>query len=303
MSTQLSVNVKTDIEKELPQIIEFNFEPLKKELAATLEKYDGVVVTKEGIKDAKSTRADLNRFKKSLNDTRIAIGKAWNRPYESFKAQVDELITMVDQPAAAIDTQIKAFEAAEQDEKRAAITSFYTQNIKELQDVLPIERIWDDKWLNKTVALNSATDQLYDRIDAVRKDLKTIDTMEIAHKDYLRSAYLRTLRLGDAMDERRKYEEEQKALKAREPQVLSAGDPEAFAKAQPGDVINFGGAQTAPAQFPPEIDTPPAPIPETPRDLSLRLFDTTREQRKALQMYLRQNNIRYEGEVIKNGAQ
>lgn len=290
MSTQLSVNVKTDIEKELPQIIEFNFEPLKKELAATLEKYDGVVVTKEGIKDAKSTRADLNRFKKSLNDTRIAIGKAWNRPYESFKAQVDELISMVDQPAAAIDTQIKAFETAEQDEKRAAITSFYTQNIKELQDVLPIERIWDDKWLNKTVALNSATDQLYGRIDAVRKDLKTIDTMEIAHKDFLRSAYLRTLRLGDAMDERRKYEEEQKALKkSKEPPTPPPESPPAPMQ------------QAAP--FPPEIDTPPAPIPETPRDLSLRLFDTTREQRKALQMYLRQNNIRYEGEVIKNGAQ
>ncbi|MDL2214440.1 DUF1351 domain-containing protein, partial [Clostridia bacterium OttesenSCG-928-O13] len=150
MSTQLSVNVKTDIEKELPQVIEFNFEPLKKELTATLEKYDGVVVTKEGIKDAKRTRADLNHFKKSLNDTRIAIGRMWNRPYESFKAQVDELISMVDQPAAAIDAQIKDFDTAEQDEKRAAITSFYSQNIKELQDVLPIERIWDDKWLNKT---------------------------------------------------------------------------------------------------------------------------------------------------------
>ena len=130
MSNQLSVNVKTDIEKELPQIIEFNFEPLKAELASTLEKYQGMVVTVESVKDAKSTRADLNRFKKSLNDTRIAIGKEWSRPYDKFKTQVDELIAMVDEPASAIDSQIKAFDEIEQDEKRASIASFYEQNIK-----------------------------------------------------------------------------------------------------------------------------------------------------------------------------
>ena len=288
MSTQLSVNVKTDIEKELPQIIEFNFEPLKKELATTLKKYDGAVVTVDGIKDAKSTRADLNRFKKSLNDTRIAIGKAWNRPYESFKAQVDELISMVDQPAAAIDAQIKAFEAAEQDEKRAAITSFYAQNIKELQDILPLERIWDDKWLNKTVALNSATDLLYDRIDAVRKDLKTIDTMEIAHKDYLRSAYLRTLRLGDAMDERRKYEDEQKALQKRE-------SPPAPAPEAPPPPVQ----QAAP--FPPEIDTPPVPAPSGEiGDRRVIFYNTTPAFRADMKALTIKHGIKYGG--IPNGG-
>ncbi|MDL2254420.1 DUF1351 domain-containing protein [Ruminococcaceae bacterium OttesenSCG-928-I18] len=282
MSTQLSVNVKTDIEKELPKIIEFNFEPLKKELAATLEKYDGMVVTKEGIKDAKSTRADLNRFKKSLNDTRIAIGKEWSKPYDKFKTQVDELISMVDQPAAAIDNQIKAFDEAEREDKRAAITKFYTQNVKELQDVLPLERIWDDKWLNKTVTLNSATDQLYNHIDAVRKDLKTIDTMEIEHKDYLRSAYLRTLHLGDAMDERRKYEEEQKALKKSQEPPAPAPEPPA-------------PMQQA-AQFPPEMDTPPAPLPETSKDICLNVLGTTAAMRRDLKTVF----IKYGYEYGKN---
>jgi hypothetical protein len=287
MSAQLSVNVKTDIEKELPKVIEFNFDPLKKELAATLKKYDGVIVTKDGIKDAKSTRADLNRFKKSLNDTRIAIGKAWNRPYESFKAQVDELISMVDQPAAAIDAQIKDFEIAEQDEKRADISEFYSQNVKELKDLLPLERIWDDKWLNKTVDIGSATGQLRDRIEAVRKDLKTIDAMEIAHKDYLRSAYLRTLRLGDAMDERRKYEEEQKAL-------LKAQEPPAPPPAPEPAPVPL-------AAFPPEINTPPVPLAGTLKTIDVRFYDTTAAFRAEMKALTIKHNIKYGG--IPNGGQ
>ena len=265
MNNQLSVDVKTNIEKDLPQIIEFNFEPLKAGLSEALEKYQGVVVTQETIKDAKDTRAELNRFKKSLNDTRIAYTKAWNKPAEVFKGKMDELIGMVDECSAAIDRQIKAFDDAEREEKRAAIAAFYTNNVKELKDILPLERIWDDKWLNKGTKPVDATTQLYDRIEAVRKDLKTIDTMEIAHKDYLHSAYLQTLNIGAALDARRKYENEQKALKKREPQV-SETEPDP--------------APAPLAEFPPDVATMPPPIPETLCDLELRFIGTTKAFRQ-----------------------
>ena len=181
----LQMAVTTDVERELPQAILFNFDELKAGLAATLEKHQGVVVTKDTMKDAKATRAELNNLKKAMNDNRISIGRAWNAPYEKFKARVDELIAMVDEPTAAIDAQVKAFEDKEREEKRAAITTFYAQNIKDLHDLLPLERIWDDKWLNKSVALNTATNELHTRIEAVRKEIATIQAMTIEHKDFL----------------------------------------------------------------------------------------------------------------------
>lgn len=287
MSKQLSVDVLTDIETEVPQKIAFNYDALKKELAATLKKYKGVVVTQETMPDAKSTRADLNRFKKSLNDTRIAIGKAWNRPYDAFKAQVDELIAMVDEPASEIDVQVKAFEDAEREEKRDNITVFYEQNIKDLKDVLPLERIWDDKWLNKGTTLVAATNQLFERIESVRKEIETINKMEISHKDYLLNAYLRTLNIGAALDARRIYEDEQKAVQRMQEPVATTPPPATRPQEQP---------------FPPEVTAPPVPIPETPRDLELRFYCTTKAFRQSLKALALQHNIRYEGGIL-NGNQ
>lgn len=278
---QLQLAVKTDIDHELPQQIIFNFDELKSELAATLEKYQNLVVTEETMKEAKATRADLNRLKKAMNDNRISIGKVWNAPYEHFKGRVDELIKMVDEPVAAIDEQVKAFEDAERSTKREAITSFYEQNIKDLRDLLPLAKVFDEKWLNKGVLLNAATNELYSRIEGVRREIETIQAMTIEHKEYLLAAYLRTLNIGQALDERRLYEEEQQALKRR--------------SGQQAQQETSAAAQAAP---------PPRTAPQAEeelRNLGLRFYHTTRAFRQELKAVALKHGIKYEGGIINGG--
>ena len=284
--SKLQLAVKTDIDHELPQQIIFNFDELKAELAATLEKYQNLVVTEETMKEAKATRADLNRLKKAMNDNRISIGKAWNAPYDNFKGKVDELIKMVDEPTAEIDKQVKAFEQAERDDKAASIAEFYEHNVKDLRDLLPLERVFDDKWLNKGVLLNTATNALFDRMEAVRREIETIQAMTIEHKDFLLAAYLRTLNIGQALDERRVYEEEQQALKRRS-----------------GQQARQETSQEPPPQAQQAPPTPP-PAPqeqEEPRDLGLRFYQTTRAFRQELKAVAQRHGIKYEGGIINGG--
>ena len=48
---------------QLPEVISFNFEELKTQIAEKTEQYAHIVYTDENIKAAKTDRADLNRLK------------------------------------------------------------------------------------------------------------------------------------------------------------------------------------------------------------------------------------------------
>ena len=124
---KLQLSISTNIEKELPQAIIFNFDEIKKELSLALKKYQNLVVTEDAITEAKATRADLNRLKKAINDGRIQVGKQWNKPYDEFKKKCDELIGMIDDPTAEIDKQIKEFEEFQKAEKKADLMLVYSE--------------------------------------------------------------------------------------------------------------------------------------------------------------------------------
>lgn len=278
MSMQLAIS--TNIEKELPQQILFNYEEIKANLAETLTRYEGMVVTESGIKDAKATRADLNRFKKALNDSRISIGKAWNAPYEQFKAKVDELIAMVDAPALAIDSQVKAFEDAQREERRSKIKTFYEQNIGNLKELLPLEKVFDDKWLNKGVAINTATNELHDKISKVHNDIRVIKAMQLECEDSMLDAYLKTLDMSAALEEKRQFETRQQALK------------------QLGNAPKVNAIPVA--SFPTEVATTPSPIAEALKDIDVRFYATSAAFRAEMKALTIKHSIKYGG--INNGS-
>ena len=66
------------------QSITFNFDELKQEIGASLEKYKGLVYTDATIKDAKADRAALNKFRDALETKRKEIKKRSMIPYEAF---------------------------------------------------------------------------------------------------------------------------------------------------------------------------------------------------------------------------
>lgn len=87
----------------------FNFEELKQEITARTQDYKNVVVTEDAIKDFKGDRAKLNKLK-ALDDARKDVKKKYNEPYLEFEKKVKELIAIVDEPIAVIDSQLKEFE-------------------------------------------------------------------------------------------------------------------------------------------------------------------------------------------------
>lgn len=247
--------MNTDLEKSLPQKIDFNYEALKSELADKLKYYNGLVVTEDSIRDAKGDKAALNKLKTALDDRRKDIKREYLRPFEEFEGKVKELVGMIDAPVQAIDGQIKAFDEQKKAEKKTEIETFYTENAGDVAAILPLEKVWDNRWLNTTYKITDIQQEITGRISKVRNDIGIIKGMRLDCEAQVMDTYLRTLDMSAALaektrleDQKRRMEEYEAAQKkaaqevTQEPQtVIVDGTPgHDLCDCRPGDHVAFG---------------------------------------------------------------
>lgn len=180
-------------EYTLPEQILFNFEELKTELSERVKMYETLVYTDDKIKEAKADKANLNKLKKALNDERIRREKEYMAPFKAFKAQVDEIISIIDKPITIIDKQVKEYEEAKKSAKKKEILA-YMATI-DLPYGIDIARIFDLRWLNATASMTSVKAAIDERAAIIQNDLKHLETLgeysDIAITDYFNNMDLR----------------------------------------------------------------------------------------------------------------
>jgi len=210
----MEFELSTDLEKEIPQIISFNKSALVTELNERTEKYRNLVVSEDAITAAKSDRAALNRLKTALEDKRKEVKKACLVPYEAFEKDIKEVMLPLESAMANIDTQTKAFEEKEKAEKKKAIEEIYTANIGELSDIATLDSIFNAKWLNKTVSIESVTDEIVNRITEIRNDLAAITSLKSEYELQIKAEYLKYFSLSKALVKQKELEYAKKTLEA-----------------------------------------------------------------------------------------
>lgn len=209
----MELQVTTDIEHDLPQAVGFNFEQLKGQIAEKLKKYQGVVITEDGVKDAKKDRATLNKLKSALDNKRMEVKKEWNRPFDEFENKIKELIGMVDAPVKAIDVQIKGFEEQKKQEKAAGIRAFFGSEIGEFAELIPFDKIDNPRWLNASYKMTDIEKEISNSISKAKNNVGIIKAMGLKCEQQMLDVYFRTLDMSAAMSEKTRWEEQQKRLK------------------------------------------------------------------------------------------
>ena len=194
----MEFKMMTVLESVLPKEILFNYEELKSELAEKLEKYNRMVVTEDGLAAAKKDRAALNKLLKALDDKRIEVKRELLKPFGDFEAQVKEIQAMIAKPVGVIDAQIKAFDDAKKQEKESAIRGIYAANIGNLGELLPIERLWNPRWLNVTYRMEDIEKEIADAVFKVGNDLKIIRVTCGDYAAQVTDKYLQTLDMSAA---------------------------------------------------------------------------------------------------------
>lgn len=239
-------------------VIEANFEEVKAALTEMIAPYQSMIVTEDGIAAAKTDRARIRKVANGIEDMRKTVGREYKKPLSDFEAKCKELVAICDDGAGNLDGQIKAYEEREKQEKFAKLRADYDDHAnEEIQTYCPWERIFNEKWGNKGYDLEKCREEIGEAIAGTVNDLETIRSTGGQDVPYLLDVYKQTRDLGAVMRKaselkaRREAEEKRKAeldaaLRAakenKAPRVFDAADPDAFAKAKPGDVISFDGA-------------------------------------------------------------
>lgn len=190
------------IAKSEAWLIDFNNEELKKELELELKKYD-IVVTEDGIKEARKLKAKLNKVKGAIDDERKRIKKEYCAPLDHFETQVKELTTMLSNGYDKINNQIKAFEEKELAQKKAAIQEKF--NYLQLPIEITFEQLWESSYNNTTMTEKKIIDDMQSKIATIVTNIDIIhslvESLSESEKMQVMDVYQRTLDINLARQE------------------------------------------------------------------------------------------------------
>lgn len=204
---------------QIPEQITFNYEELKQELEATLQRYEGLVYTPEQMKLAKADKAALNKLKKALNDERIKRERDYMMPFLEFKKRINDLIALIDKPVALIDRQVKEYEEQKKCEKRQAIEDFF--DTLDTYEWIRLDQIFKPQWLNATVSMKSIQEELVQILGQIDSDLAVLYEMP-AFAFEATEVYKQTLNLQTAVNEGKRLADIQRRKEEAERQRCEA---------------------------------------------------------------------------------
>ena len=194
-------------EISIPEIIEFNFLELKREIEEKTSVYTNLVYTDSQMKEAKRDVATLRKFTKALSDERIKVKKECMKPYEDFEAKIKELDGIVTKAIKNIDDQIKGYEEHEKAEKLEKIKELW-ESIEHPAE-MQFEHVFKEKFLNKSCTMGTITQYFKDDVDRFKRDIATLQKLPEFSFEAV-EVYKQTLDINKAISEGKRLAEIQK---------------------------------------------------------------------------------------------
>ena len=120
---------KSEIKAELKGItqIEDNINDVKEYALKLSDYYSIKEFDEETLKDAKNERAEVNKFKDKVADFRKEITNKFNEPLEKFTTTAKETEKILKETYDTINSQIKAYEDKQKEEKEEEVKSYFTE--------------------------------------------------------------------------------------------------------------------------------------------------------------------------------
>ena len=220
------MNFELKVQAPQNKPVSWNFAELKSNLETALTDYQNRVYTEDTIAEAKEDRAKLNKLRKAINDERIAREKEYMQPFNEFKAQAKELCDMIDTASSGIGEQLETFEQKRIEEKTAYIQSLFA-DVASNYDMpfITLEKIMNDKWLNKSTSDKAIVDEITTRFEKAHFDILVIRKMP-KYAFEAEEAYKVHLDLNKALEEGERMSQVQEAK--RQEAIKSTDSSETF---------------------------------------------------------------------------
>lgn len=206
--------LKNEIKAEITGVakVEDNIMEAKEYALSLKEYYSNLVFTDEQLAEAKNERASINKVVKTIADYRKNIVAEFKKPIELFETTAKETEKILKETSDFVDVQVKAFEQKEKDEKREQIEIIFNKFVEELQDIVSLNKIFDEKWLNKTVKLVAIEEEMKTKIDTIRQGLKAIEELHSEFELEVKNTFLQDFDLSKAIFKNTQLLEQKKVL-------------------------------------------------------------------------------------------
>jgi hypothetical protein len=244
---------------------------------------------------AKKDRATLNASTKTVSAKRIEIVKKALARFgiDTFESRCKKVEKDIGTAALALDAIVKQKEDEEKAVKFAQIKEFWgVQNF----DLVPLEKVFDQRWLNKTVKNKDIFEEIEKKIAAIYAGIKTLETLGIDAEALaiLKPFYLDTLDIGQAAEQWNRIKQNRERLAKEEQERKDREDFKAKQSAQQELGREEMKAQT---------DAPVASlaaqaageVPDAdPMDTFTCKFTGKRSDLHGMRQYMIDHNIKYE---------
>ncbi|MGL6198897.1 MAG: DUF1351 domain-containing protein [Lachnospiraceae bacterium] len=197
-------------------LITANFEDLEAALAGKMQELAEAKFTEESKKIAKAEVTELRKLKTAIDTRRKEVKKSFMQPYDDFEVKVKRLIALVDQPIEAINNQVQEFEAKRIAARQLDIKAIYDENIADMGEYIPLNRIYDKRWENATTTLKAIQKAICEFVTNTRRDVSTIGAMQSEATSEALQRYKQTLDLTSSITYINSYETQKRAILERE---------------------------------------------------------------------------------------
>lgn len=239
MAEELSLVISNPNGGEFLKTICWNKEEFMEFVTSITEQYNGLTYTEDQMKAAKEDRATLNSMKKAISDRRIEVKNAVMAPYTQFEKEVKEVVSLIEKPMSMIDGQIKEYEERTKAEKKQKLEDFFRE-ISTEYDFLTFDKVFEQKYLNTSVSLKKAKEDIQQKVERIATDYRSIDSFASEkYRGAAKDVYTRTLNLSAALAEDKRLteidrkQEEERLRKEEEAERLREKEAQAAVEAQP----------------------------------------------------------------------
>lgn len=201
---------------QVPGKIEFNYEEIRDSLAERMALYKDAKFSDEYRAQARGEVASLRKIKKAIDDKRKEVKKQCMLPYEEFEAKAKELTALIDEPIMLIDNQIKEMEERRKAQRRGRIQEAYRAVIGDMEEFLPLEKIYDPRWENASTTMKSVQEDLEKVITSTREAVHTLRSMASDAVPEALRRYKSNLDLSGAITYINQYEMQKAEIMRRE---------------------------------------------------------------------------------------
>ena len=136
---------------QVPAVINFNFDDVKRALQEYSEKYKDLIVTEENEKEMIDVKNELGKLEKEIDKYRLDNKKIMEKPIKDFEAKCKDLIEILKNVSDPIREQLNLFEENRKKQKEEEVKLLIKDVINkyELEEKYASQLTINSKYLNK----------------------------------------------------------------------------------------------------------------------------------------------------------